>query len=324
MEANVYDDIDDFDLGEEIERCSHKVTQEDVEKLTATVEKLNSNQDILKTNISRLFLTAKEEIARKDRMIADLRSQLDDICFRRNMPDSRPDLKRKEIEETVEAVVTKKFKSDSTEEKSHDVDHRSKSKPRPEQNSDTFSARDTKSRSKSIEREDRYKNRSRRHEDRDRKHRYRKEVFDVDGRRERSKSLKYEDNRRYSRYSNQDVRKRSDSPKYNSYDHSLHEANKILERNSFTNANNNYSTKGFFNNNTRCLATPHDEVDSQTEIKDKNKIHSLEKSVTELGMRGSYCIHIKEELDNLPLIAEEDLLTEFKEILKLIDRLNET
>lgn len=37
----------------------------------------------MKTNISSLYLTAKTELARKDKIIADLRTELEDLKFRR-------------------------------------------------------------------------------------------------------------------------------------------------------------------------------------------------------------------------------------------------
>lgn len=44
---------------------------------------LSSEQNNLKKNISSLYLTAKIEIERKDRIIKDLRSELEDLKFRR-------------------------------------------------------------------------------------------------------------------------------------------------------------------------------------------------------------------------------------------------
>ncbi|CAH1117412.1 unnamed protein product [Phaedon cochleariae] len=89
---NIYRDMEDYDLGHEIEKLkeennmlgNHIVCLEgDVEKLTTALLRLKSLQENLTRNISSLFMTAKKEIERKDRIIADLRSQLDDITFRR-------------------------------------------------------------------------------------------------------------------------------------------------------------------------------------------------------------------------------------------------
>jgi hypothetical protein len=49
----------------------------DVEKLCSKIMDMKKTQDNLAKNISELFKTAKAEIERKDRIISDLRSQLD-------------------------------------------------------------------------------------------------------------------------------------------------------------------------------------------------------------------------------------------------------
>ncbi|KAJ8958845.1 hypothetical protein NQ318_019609 [Aromia moschata] len=58
-----------------------KSLESDIEKLTATIVKLKQNQDNLTKNISSLYLTAKAEIERKDRMIVELRDGLGQYIF---------------------------------------------------------------------------------------------------------------------------------------------------------------------------------------------------------------------------------------------------
>ncbi|KAJ8946492.1 hypothetical protein NQ314_008886 [Rhamnusium bicolor] len=81
---NIYEDVCDFDLGDEVEKLKTenenlqkhiRSLEDDIEKITATVVKLTEDQDTLKNNISTLYLTAKAEIERKDRMISELRTK---------------------------------------------------------------------------------------------------------------------------------------------------------------------------------------------------------------------------------------------------------
>lgn len=123
---DVYGDIDDFDLGTEIEKVIIRykyfnkylnsknifqayeknklleqniaILQKDKEKLIEAIDVLTAQQNQLKTNISSLYLTAKTEIDRKNRIITDLRTELEDLKFRRvgkrkwqnNYEDNKP------------------------------------------------------------------------------------------------------------------------------------------------------------------------------------------------------------------------------------------
>ncbi|KAG5890246.1 hypothetical protein JTB14_030173 [Gonioctena quinquepunctata] len=93
---NIYLDVIDFDLGTEVEKLKeeNKLLEDhidslegDVEKLTDALQRLKVIQENLARNISSLFLTAKAELARKDRIIDELRNQLDDVLFRRKRKD---------------------------------------------------------------------------------------------------------------------------------------------------------------------------------------------------------------------------------------------
>nr|XP_023013109.1 GATA zinc finger domain-containing protein 14-like [Leptinotarsa decemlineata] len=98
---NIYSDIIEFDLGTEVEKLKEENSrledhidslQQDVEKLVEAVKWLKTLQDNLAENISSLFLTAQTELARKDRIIEDLRRKLDDIIFRRDVRKRKPEL----------------------------------------------------------------------------------------------------------------------------------------------------------------------------------------------------------------------------------------
>lgn len=53
------------------------------DSLIEALETIKTEQKTLKSNISSLYQTAKTEIARKDRIILDLRTELEDLKFRR-------------------------------------------------------------------------------------------------------------------------------------------------------------------------------------------------------------------------------------------------
>ncbi|VEN42393.1 unnamed protein product [Callosobruchus maculatus] len=91
----IYDDIEDFDLGKEVDKLKAKNAELEnhINKLVAAIEKQNATiSDLKKTvanlekNISSLYSTAKAELDRKNRQIADLQRELDDLKFRRKRP----------------------------------------------------------------------------------------------------------------------------------------------------------------------------------------------------------------------------------------------
>ncbi|CAH1973570.1 unnamed protein product [Acanthoscelides obtectus] len=92
---HMYDDIEDFDLGKEVEKLKTENSmlkdhitslERDIEKLTKAIVTLKKVQENLEKNISSLYLTAKAEIDRKNRQIAELQRELDDFKFRRKRP----------------------------------------------------------------------------------------------------------------------------------------------------------------------------------------------------------------------------------------------
>ncbi|KAF2900259.1 hypothetical protein ILUMI_05927 [Ignelater luminosus] len=92
-ELGIYDDLVNTDLGEKVLQLQQQndslhdhieALEKDVHKLCKELIQMKKIEQNLKRNISELYKTAKTEIARKDRMIAELRSQLENVQFRRN------------------------------------------------------------------------------------------------------------------------------------------------------------------------------------------------------------------------------------------------
>ncbi|CAH1284707.1 unnamed protein product [Diabrotica balteata] len=90
--SDIYDDFDNFDLGETVEKLKEENEKlkkqiieqnEDMAKLLKALNDMKTTNDNLRNNISSLLLTAKAELGRKDNTIADLRRDLDNIAFRR-------------------------------------------------------------------------------------------------------------------------------------------------------------------------------------------------------------------------------------------------
>nr|CAI5852289.1 unnamed protein product [Callosobruchus analis] len=91
----IYDDIEDFDLGKEVDKlkAENVELEKRIDKLVAAIKKqsadlvdMRKTQQNLENNISSLYNTAKGEIDRKNRQIAELQRELDDIKFRRKRP----------------------------------------------------------------------------------------------------------------------------------------------------------------------------------------------------------------------------------------------
>lgn len=111
-QENVYEDLPGMDLGEEVTKVKNQVQtfnlqlvnltfslqlqqhnsrllghikqlETDISKLCTEITQMKQTEVNLLTNISSLFKTAQMEISRKDRVIAELRSDLDNMIFRR-------------------------------------------------------------------------------------------------------------------------------------------------------------------------------------------------------------------------------------------------
>ncbi|XP_019873331.2 transcriptional regulator ATRX [Aethina tumida] len=92
-EDDIYGDLPQFNLGDELDKLQNTNTEleERTKSLEVTVKQLNEDlkavkaaNEVLKTNISELYKTAKHEIDRKDKLIQELREQIDNFAFRRN------------------------------------------------------------------------------------------------------------------------------------------------------------------------------------------------------------------------------------------------
>ncbi|CAH0556623.1 unnamed protein product [Brassicogethes aeneus] len=89
---DIYEDLPEFDLGQEMEKLKSRVKQleDHIQNLQITYAKqeielteMKKSHEILKINISELYITAKREIDRKNKIIADLREERDNIVFRK-------------------------------------------------------------------------------------------------------------------------------------------------------------------------------------------------------------------------------------------------
>ncbi|XP_014606787.1 PREDICTED: putative leucine-rich repeat-containing protein DDB_G0290503 [Polistes canadensis] len=77
-----FDDKTDFKDNEDIFEQCEKLKKE-VSELKLQLENAQNVKETLEVNLSSLLKTAKAEISRKDRMIAELRKQVDDMTFKR-------------------------------------------------------------------------------------------------------------------------------------------------------------------------------------------------------------------------------------------------
>ncbi|KRT86418.1 hypothetical protein AMK59_1137 [Oryctes borbonicus] len=114
--VNVYDDVH-VDLGNEISKLEEQnkyllnhinKLEDDVKKLCTELVNMKEIQKNLSRNISELFKTAKIEIQRKDRTIAELRQEIDDLILNKggNFKRFKRQLHEKEADDH-----TKRFKS---------------------------------------------------------------------------------------------------------------------------------------------------------------------------------------------------------------------
>ncbi|XP_011158217.2 origin recognition complex subunit 1 isoform X1 [Solenopsis invicta] len=85
-DVDIYADLPSLDLNPENkdQDCNCKELKKEHSLLLSKLENLQRTNANLKNNLSSLLKTARAEIARKERMIDDLRQQLNDITFRRS------------------------------------------------------------------------------------------------------------------------------------------------------------------------------------------------------------------------------------------------
>ncbi|XP_068146551.1 serine/arginine repetitive matrix protein 1 [Drosophila tropicalis] len=110
-ELDIYDDLDEFQEVEdkkskELLALEEKYTaaQGEIEGLKAQNNKLTKQIKQMEVNLQNLLDTAKAEIKRKETLIAELRKEKDDICFRRKkawgVEDTKPNQKRPRYDKT--------------------------------------------------------------------------------------------------------------------------------------------------------------------------------------------------------------------------------
>ncbi|KAK9888633.1 hypothetical protein WA026_000861 [Henosepilachna vigintioctopunctata] len=94
--------------------------EEDIQKLCDKITEMKQTQENLSRNISELYKTAKNEIDRKDRLIAELQSRLDDMIFKRNTAPSNFGFKRQREEVTHPGETYKRLRSDVKSEQNRE------------------------------------------------------------------------------------------------------------------------------------------------------------------------------------------------------------
>ncbi|KAH8372833.1 hypothetical protein KR009_006107 [Drosophila setifemur] len=89
-DLDIYEDLDDFHKAEDNKNKAllawedkHKSVQAEIEGLKAENKTLGKKIKTLEVNLQNLLDTAKAEVKRKEALIAQLRKERDDICFRR-------------------------------------------------------------------------------------------------------------------------------------------------------------------------------------------------------------------------------------------------
>lgn len=85
-DIDIYADLPSFNLNldKNDQLCNCEKLKKELGSLENKLENIQKIKEKLEKNLSSLLKTAKAEIARKDKMISDLRKRLDDVTFRRN------------------------------------------------------------------------------------------------------------------------------------------------------------------------------------------------------------------------------------------------
>ncbi|XP_024890949.1 golgin IMH1, partial [Temnothorax curvispinosus] len=85
-DVDIYADLPSLDLNpvKNDQDCNCKELKKELDSLASKLENMQKIKTNLEKNLSSLLKTAKAEISRKDKMINDLRKQLDDVTFRRS------------------------------------------------------------------------------------------------------------------------------------------------------------------------------------------------------------------------------------------------
>ncbi|XP_071053120.1 uncharacterized protein [Onthophagus taurus] len=196
---DIYADLDQIDFAEKYAELQeiNETHIKNIESLTNEVNTLNkklkefqTTQEKITRNLSELFKTAKAEIARKDRMIAELRKQVDDILFRRN---NHGEQRKRPIQEDIgeqKSIENKRPKFEKNQ------DRYEKSQERQEKNADKY-------REKSHEKQESYHRRD--YRDREKSTNYSTSSYRGD-----SRKYEYKDDYRGPKYTKYTERRSQD------------------------------------------------------------------------------------------------------------------
>ncbi|XKL63645.1 hypothetical protein PGB90_006009 [Kerria lacca] len=139
IDVDLYEDLPEETNSDHIAKLEQKIEilEKNIKKLEHALsccerqnKDLSKTNEILLTNISSLYRTAKKETERKDNMIRDLRQEIDDIVFRRRkiVDDNNSSLLRvKPVSKEKEICSTFSYSSDRSY---HRRVHRSNSNER--------------------------------------------------------------------------------------------------------------------------------------------------------------------------------------------------
>ncbi|XP_017040793.1 muscle M-line assembly protein unc-89 [Drosophila ficusphila] len=90
LELDIYDDLDDFQEAEDQKtkelqewEAKYERAQAEIQELKTENKALGKKIKVMEVNLQNLLDTAKAEVKRKEALIAQLRNEKDDLCFRR-------------------------------------------------------------------------------------------------------------------------------------------------------------------------------------------------------------------------------------------------
>ncbi|XP_037713566.1 uncharacterized protein LOC119549523 [Drosophila subpulchrella] len=120
LDLDIYDDLDDFQQAEDHKtkellawEDKHEMAQAEIQALKTENKALGKKIKAMEVNLQNLLDTAKAEVKRKEALIAQLRKEKDDLCFRRKRvrdveePGER-DHDSKRLKETQSRALAKK------------------------------------------------------------------------------------------------------------------------------------------------------------------------------------------------------------------------
>ncbi|KAF5291705.1 hypothetical protein FQR65_LT11398 [Abscondita terminalis] len=122
-EAGIYEDLTDLSIGDKLIKVQEEnkkllqhiqVLEADISKLCKELTHMKERESILKKNISELFNTAMSEVNRKQRIISDLQSKIDNITVHQGRTNNFYKFSGKRNRDDNEVSQPKKFKMESS------------------------------------------------------------------------------------------------------------------------------------------------------------------------------------------------------------------